>query len=283
MSVERITVGVDDSAGAHAALRWVAHRARTAPMRVELVHAIEWYEADSYWAATRSRFQELGELITAENGNAAVTVTVTLHAGSPKQILLDASERSDLLVIGAHRTRIIRSALAGSLPEAIATLAAVPVVVVADDADVRDGDVVIGIAEGEPNAPVVFGAREAARAGSTVSLVSAWQHPIPMGARPVTLAERPELFREGAELELSGATAVLRADAPDVDVRALLAEGSPAGALVDAATHAAVVVVGRKHRTTIGGAVFGSTARALFHRTRTPVCVVPPTWKPPAE
>lgn len=281
MSVERITVGIDDSTGAHAALRWVAHRAGTTPMRVELVHAIEWYEAESYWAATRARIEKLGELITAENAD--VSVSVTLRAGSPKQILLDTSERSDLLVIGAHRSRIIRSALAGSLPEAIATLAAVPTVVVADDADIRDGDIVIGIADGEPNAPVVFGAREAARSGSRVSLVSAWQLPIPMGAHPVTLAERPELFRESAELELTGATAVLRAEAPDVAVLELLAEGSPVEALVDAATHAAMIVVGRKHRTTIGGAVFGSTARDLFHRTRTPVCVVPPTWQPAAE
>jgi nucleotide-binding universal stress UspA family protein len=278
MSVERITIGIDDSTGAHAALRWVAHRARTGPMRVELVHAIEWYEAESYWSATRARIEQLGELITAENADA--TVTVALRAGSPKQILLDASERSDLLVIGAHRSRIIRSALAGSLPEAIATLAAVPTVVVADDADIRDGDIVIGIADGEPNAPVVFGAREAARSGRTVSLVSAWQLPIPMGAHPVTLAERPELFREGAELELTGAAAVLQAEAPDVAVRELLAEGSPAGALVDATAHAAIIVVGRKHRTTIGGAMFGSTARDLLHRTRTPVCVVPPTWQP---
>ncbi|MBF4604013.1 universal stress protein [Curtobacterium sp. VKM Ac-2884] len=278
MSVERIAVGIDDSTGAHAALRWVAHRARTGPMRVELVHAIEWYEAESYWDTTRARLQDLGDLITAENVNA--TVSVTLRAGSPKQILLDASERSDLLVIGAHRSRIIRSALAGSLPEALATLAAVPTVVVADDANIRDGDVVLGIAEGEPDPPVVFSAREAARAGSTVRLVSAWQLPIPMGAHPVTLAERPELFREGAELELTDATAVLRAEAPGVDVRELLAEGSPARALIEVAADAALIVVGRKHRTTIGGAVFGSTARDLFHRTRTPVCVVPPTWQP---
>lgn len=278
MIVERIAVGVDDGTGTQAAAHWVARRARTGPMRVELVHAIEWYEPESYWDATRARLQELGASITAENADA--TVTVALRAGSPKQILLDASERSDLLVIGAHRSRIIRSALAGSLPEAIATLAAIPTVVVADDADIRDGDIVIGITEGEPNAPVVFGAREAVRSGSTVRLVSAWQLPIPMGAHPVTLAERSELFREGAELELTGAAAVLRAEAPDVAVRELLAEGSPASALVDAAAHAAIIVVGRKHRTTIGGTVFGSTARDLFHRTRTPVCVVPPTWQP---
>ncbi|MBF4606893.1 universal stress protein [Curtobacterium sp. VKM Ac-1393] len=277
MSTEQITVGVDDSTGARAAVEWVAHRARSGPMEVELVHAIEWYETEAYWASTRARFEEIGQLITAEDPDAVVTLT--LRAGSPKQVLLDASERSDLLVIGAHRSRIIRSALAGSLPESIATLAAVPVVVVPDDAVIRDGTVVLGVAAGEPDAAVVFAAAEAARNGVALSLVSAWQLPVPMGARPVTLAEDPGLFREGAELDLTDATAIVRAQAPTIVVHAAVAERSAAQALAEAATEAALVVVGRKHRTTIGGAVFGSTARDLFHRTRTPVCVVPPTWR----
>lgn len=277
MSIEQITVGIDDSTGARAAVQWVAHRARTGPMRVELVHAIEWYETEAYWASTRTRFEEIGQLVTAENPDAVVTLT--LRAGSPKQVLLDASERSDLLVIGAHRSRIIRSALAGSLPESIATLAAVPTVVVPDDVVIRDGPIVLGVASGEPDAAVVFGADEAARTGAALSLVSAWQLPVPMGARPVTLAEQPALFREGAELELTDATAIVRAQAPTISIHAAVAERSAAQALAEAATGAALVVIGRKHRTTIGGAVFGSTARDLFHGTRTPVCVVPPTWR----
>ncbi|MBF4628361.1 universal stress protein [Curtobacterium flaccumfaciens] len=277
MSVEQVTVGIDDSSGARAAVQWVAHRARTAQMRVELVHAIEWYETESYWAATRARFEEIGQLITAENHDAVVTLT--LRAGSPKQVLLDASERSDLLVIGAHRSRIIRSALAGSLPESIATLAAIPTVVVPDDVVIRDGTIVLGVTTEEPDAAVLFGVNEAARTDSSLSLVSAWQLPVPMGAHPVTLAENPALFREAAESNLADVTATVRAQTPTVVVHAAVAESSAARALADAATEAALVVIGRKHRTTIGGAVFGSTARDLFHRTRTPVCVVPPTWR----
>jgi nucleotide-binding universal stress UspA family protein len=277
MTVEQITLGLDDSTGSRAAVRWVAHRARSGPVQVELVHAIEWYETESYWASTRVRFEEIGQLITAENPGAVVTLT--LRAGSPKQVLLDASERSDLLVIGAHRSRIVRSALAGSLPESIATLAAVPTVVVPDDAVIRDGVVVVGVASGEPDAAVVFAADEAAGTGSTLSMVSAWQLPIPMGARPVTLAEDPALFRQSAETGLAGATDVARARTPALVVHAAVAEQKASQALAHAATGAALIVVGRKHRTTIGGAVFGSTARELFHHTRTPVCVVPPTWR----
>jgi nucleotide-binding universal stress UspA family protein len=277
VSTEQITVGLDDSTGARAAVRWVAHRARTVPVHVELVHAIEWYETEAYWASTRTRFEEIGQLITAEDPEAVVVLT--LRSGSPKQVLLDVSERSDLLVIGAHRSRIIRSALAGSLPESIATLAAVPTVVVADDAVIRDGVVVLGAASGERDAAVVFGADEAARTGCALRLVSAWQLPVPSGVAPVTLTEDPALFREGAELEVAEATATVHAHAPGVVVHAAVAEDTAARALAEAAAAAALVVIGRKHRTTIGGAVFGSTARDLFHRTRTPVCVVPPTWR----
>jgi nucleotide-binding universal stress UspA family protein len=278
MSSEQVTVGIDDSTGSHAAVRWVAHRARTVPMHVELVHAVEWYETDAYWDSIRARLEGIGQLITAAGPDA--DVTLTLRAGSPKQVLLAASERSDLLVIGAHRSRIVRSALAGSLPESIATLAAVPTVVVPDDAVIRDGDVVLGAASGEPDAAVVFGAAEAARAGSTLRLVSAWQLPLPMGARPVTVVEDPALFREGAELEIAGARAVVHAQAPALAVHAAVVERPAARALADASESAGLIVIGRKHRTTIGGVVFGSTARELLHRTRTPVCVVPPTWRP---
>ncbi len=279
MNAERITVGIADGVGVPTTVQWLVHRARTGPADVALVHAIEWFEAEPYWVATRERLEQLGSLISG--GRRDVTISVTLRIGSPRHVLLEASKDADLLVIGAHRARVLRSALAGSVPEAVATTAAVPTVVVTDDAVIRDGEIVVGVAADEPEATVVFGAQEAARTGQTLRVVAGWRLPLPMGSHPVTLAEDPGLFRQSAESDVVAAASTISDTAPGIVFRTVIAEGLSAAVLSEAAEHAALIVIGRKHRTTVGGALFGSTARDLFHRTRVPVFVVPPSREGP--
>jgi nucleotide-binding universal stress UspA family protein len=114
MMIERVLLGINDSAAAHAALRWVIVRATGSPTSVELIHAFGWYEPAEKWPAERERLDELGARIASAAPDTAVTAAV--RAGSPEDVLLGASAQTDLLVIGAHRSRVVRSALAGSLP-----------------------------------------------------------------------------------------------------------------------------------------------------------------------
>ncbi|WP_416354892.1 universal stress protein [Curtobacterium sp. VKM Ac-2865] len=85
----------------------------------------------------------------------------------------------------------------------------------------------------------------------------------------------PRAVQEGAALQLAGAAVRARTALPDIDLHSAVVEGGAAEVLAERARTASLVVIGRDHRTTLGGALFGSTARGLLHHTRTPVCVVP--------
>jgi nucleotide-binding universal stress UspA family protein len=280
MDTERITVGIDDSSGSRAALRWTAERAAQSPVSVLLVHVLERRgphaePAESLLADARASL--LAAAPTSE-------VETVLDAGGVAEVLTSHTAGSDLLVIGAHRDRILRSALRGWLPERIATVSRVPTVVVADDWERHDGPVLVGVAAGEPaGAAVAFAATEARRSGRHLDVLSAWRLPLPIGgARPVTLAEDPRLFAESATSDVAAAAATARAHVGgatdrtrDLVVEGSVVEGLPAEMLAERSRTAALVVIGRKHRTTVGGALFGSTARGLLHHSRTPICVVP--------
>lgn len=273
MDLERITVGVDDSDGSRAALRWTADRAARGTSWVRLVHVLRHRGPDEDAA---ERVLSDARSVMARLAPTTEVETI-LSAGEVAEALVDLAADDDLLVIGAHRDRILRSALHGWLPERIATRSRIPTVVVAEDWEQHDGPVVVGVgADGEDGAAVDFGVREARRGAVAVDLLGAWRLPLPLGAaRPVTVVEDPDLFREGAALQLAGAVVRARTALPDIDLHSAVVEGGAAEVLAERARTAALVVIGRGHRTTLGGALLGSTARGLLHHTRTPVCVVP--------
>jgi len=272
MSVERILVGLDASQASWTALRWTAERAAESPARVRIVHALE--AADTDVLVVRERLAEAAAFV---RGTAPGTVVETSVArGFAADALVDDTADADLLVIGAHRSRRVRSALTGSLPERIATRAPVPTVVVPDDWTPGSGPVVVGIDADTAEAALGFGLREARRTGRSLRVVHAWRVTAPVAARPVALLEDASSTDEqSARLVLGEAEREAARREPAVSVRSTLWEGDAGEALAAAGVEATLVVVGRRHRTTIGGELFGSVAREMMHRSATPVVVVP--------
>jgi nucleotide-binding universal stress UspA family protein len=62
---------------------------------------------------------------------------------------------------------------------------------------------------------------------------------------------------------------------PDVPVKIDIVPGHPSSALVGAAAHARLLVVGSRGRSAPARALFGSTSRELLRRSPTPVAVLP--------
>jgi len=300
-----IVIGIDQSAGAAAALRW-AHR--EAGLRGwSLTAVMAWGLLDQHHADRGAPFDpDYGEAdalsalegtVEAEIGaEAATTVTRRVVCDRPAAALLDVAEDldADLLVVGARGLGGFRRLLLGSVSTRCLYNTTCPIAIVrppAEPADVagEGGDaaadpasprhrerVVVGV-DGSQNADGALGwALDAGRARqAVVEAVHAWQ-PAVVGGMPFTL---PATATEG----LTAAAAALLDDAvgrqdtsglPAPVVRTLIC-GSPTSALLQAARDADLVVVGARGVGGLRGLVLGSVSHQVVHHATCPVVVVP--------
>lgn len=268
----RITVGVDDSPAASVAVEWVInwHRARHA--QITLVTAFDYLveEVDEDVAVLERAAWRIREALPD------AVVETAMADGSVPGVLERSSRVADLLVVGSHRTRHVRSVLTGRLPLRIAEHAACPVVVVPDDWQKRTGSVVVGLGDDDTSdAAIAFAAAEAADLGVELRILHAWSPPASTADVPLDPVDPVELRAAHGErlAEVAG-----RARGRCPEVREHLHEGAAGGALVALAADAALAVVGTHRTGPIGELLVGSTAASLIRDSRTPVCVVPSNW-----
>lgn len=132
--------------------------------------------------------------------------------------------------------------------------------------------IVVGIDRSEgARAALEWAVEEAARRGATVEAIHAWEPPLaistPLGVAPVDLHE------DDIAEEMTAIQAVLDEVAPDVEVT--YAAGSPAGALLEAAAGADLLVVGTRGRGGFAGLLLGSVSQQVAHHAPVPVVIVP--------
>ena len=138
--MSRIVVGVDGSAGAHAALRWAADEAMRRGAVIVAVHAWE-FPYTSPLAGLPSalppdELQEAAEHVVDETvattlgSEPAVRVERVAVAGSPAAVLLEQAKTADLLVVGARGHGGFVGLLLGSVSHQVVAHAVVPTVVV---------------------------------------------------------------------------------------------------------------------------------------------------------
>jgi nucleotide-binding universal stress UspA family protein len=138
----RIVAGVDGSPSSLSALRWAVRQARLTGAAVDAV--IAWHNPASRggygWITAGPGqdfdFQEvaaktLTEAIASILGPASdISVRTQVTEGHPAQILLDASDHADLLVVGSRGWGGFAEALLGSVSQHCVQHASCPVVVV---------------------------------------------------------------------------------------------------------------------------------------------------------
>ncbi|BCY09468.1 universal stress protein [Actinoplanes sp. L3-i22] len=135
-----VVVGVDGSSSSTAALRWAAHQARITGGRLLAVMAWEvpvfygWAPAYPYEDLPATAGKVLGETVREALGVGAPDVPVleSVVAGHPAQVLIEASGRAALLVVGSHGHGTFTGGLLGSVSQRCVHHAHCPVVVVRD-------------------------------------------------------------------------------------------------------------------------------------------------------
>jgi nucleotide-binding universal stress UspA family protein len=190
--------------------------------------------------------------------------------------LLDAARAADLIVIGAHRHRPVRSALSGWRPLRTAARSSLPVVVVPEDWTGADGPVVVGLDDDDSSsAAVEFAAKEALMTDGRLTVLHAWQMPSPTFDGSVALLASPIEEKAGHRRILDGAVTHLGSGYPALTVDANLVHDNPCSALLAAARRSSLLVIGTHHRGILAGAFLGSVGQDTLVESRIPVCVVP--------
>lgn len=267
----KITVGVDAEDAAAVAVDWAIRFARTIPADVTLLSAFDMLLVAPVEEEERVR----REAERVEKALPDVAVTPVAVEGSIHETLRTYSERSDLLVIGSHRSRHWRSVLSGNLPARMAGLAGCPIVIVPDDWQARDGRVAVGLAEDDSSDSALEWATEFARAtGRDLEILHAWMRPDPP-SDPVTLYLGAGDEREVHRRHLSNAAERVRERHPDLTVTETLFEGPAANGLADIRRRCELIVIGSHRRGPVVGLFFGSVGQDLIRHSDAALCVVP--------
>jgi nucleotide-binding universal stress UspA family protein len=132
--------------------------------------------------------------------------------------------------------------------------------------------IVVGVdrSEGARRA-LAWAVEEAKRHGAVVEAVHALELPVaastPLGYAPIDLHE------DDLGAELDEVRAMVNDVDPDIEVT--LGVGGPAGALIDTAGRADLLVVGTRGRGGFAGLLLGSVSQQVTHHAPCPVVIVP--------
>lgn len=281
--MKRVVVGVEELPHSEAALEWAARAALRRGAVLRIVHAtgVTVVALDLLSDDVDAGAAALLDAATAHVLDAVpdVEVETFLDRRRPAEALTDLGPEVELLVVGTHRLSAVERAFAGSLAYQVASSAPCPVAVIpdrpADDAHgVEAHGVVVG-ADGSADgvAAVALAAAEADRSGDTLDVVHAWAEPTLYTAADVYPLGISEALREEEDLVLGESVAGLRDRFPDLRVRPRLVQGQPADALLEAAEHARLLVVGSRGRHGLTRLLLGSTSHTVVLHATCPVLV----------
>jgi nucleotide-binding universal stress UspA family protein len=288
-----VAVGIDGSEQAFVAAKWALDVAARRHIPLEVIHS--WsiplppvglgpapvgLSDDHIREAAQSVLDDTTTRLTASAPE--VTITGTLYPGTPASALLEAAERSSLVVVGSSGLDRVTEFILGSVTQQVVAHATCPVAVVpskeSEDPGLEAGRVVVGIDGSELSVDatrVAFEEASSRRAGLT--LLHVWNAPNYDTAGVVV----PDTFlleeAHSEELRAMAETvAGLGEKYPDVQVERRLKQGRPAKVLAESSKGAALVVVGSRGHGGFASLVLGSTSRSLLHHAECPVLVVKP-------
>ena len=280
-----IRVGVDGSPSSHLALEWAAVEAASRNTQLVVVHAYDWRLVGArapiggaYADAERERAEALVASAVAEARTVAPGVNVRGEAvlGAAGPVLVNASGKVGITVVGSRGRGGFSSLLLGSVSQQVATHAEGNVVVVRGRRAANGGSIVVGV-DGSPAASdalaVAFDEAIIHHAGVLAvrtysSSGPAWGPDVP------PYVEDPVLRRENELRFLTEDIAAWREKYPEVAIEPVVIEGHTASVLADLSATAQMVVVGTRGHGGFSGLLLGSVGLQLLHHAQSPVLIV---------
>ncbi len=283
-----IVAAVDGSPSALDAVRWAADEAARRGMSLRLTHAVsiaaiayggsfglpqDYFEA--MHQAGRTYLADAGSLVRDLHPDLAVTTE--LVEGSPIPVLVDASEKAALIVLGSRGLGGFTGILTGSTAIATIARAHCPVVVVRGDQPDSAGPVVVGV-DGSPTSEtaLAWAYEEASSRGVELVAVHGWTEFASESSYAFTrqFIVDWDVVQRQQEEQLAERLAGYGEKYPDVNVRRVVEGGRAAQLLLEHARGAQLLVVGSRGHAELGGLLLGSTSQALIHHAPCPVLVV---------
>lgn len=270
-----VVVGVDGSARAGRALELATQEAARRGTALHVVYAFPWLATAHGWefAPEADALEAAGRVVTdavdrASALRADLTVTGQLIVDDPAVVLVEASERASLVVVGARGLGPVTGPLLGSVSQKVAAHARGPVLVVREEAAEDGGPVAVGAdPAGETPEVMEYAFEEAVRRRTGVLVVLATERE----SVPPAYADDQvlDLLREATAQTRQRTSAEVQSWAaryPGVPVEEVFVHQHPVEALVEVADRACVVVVGSRGRRGLRGVRLGSVARGVLHR-----------------
>ncbi len=286
-----VTVGVDGSAAALAALKWAADDARKRHAALRVVTAWEAVPpgapagafglANEQAEAAARRL--LDDALAAAAPPPSVPVERRVVAGQPAQALIAAAAGSSLLVVGARGRGGFARLLIGSVSSRCVQQSRSPVVVVRESAGTPAAGlpVVCGIdGSAESHEALRFAAEEARLRKVRLAVVTAvyWDLAGFDLVRPDVSALHAwgrQLLADAVEATVGRGPDVNPGLAAELDIELRVMDGHPGDVLGEQSADAALLVLGTRGRSAVHDALIGSVSGYCVRRARCPVALVP--------
>ncbi len=255
-----IVVGVDGSrVGVRAAL-WALDEATSRDLPLRLVAAAE--HGDT--AAAQTAVAAAAAAVQAADTQVAVSTDVV--AGSPTQVLLEASRRAAMLCVGAVGLKHFDHARVGSTAAALVASAHCPVAVVRGGP--RPGGWVVVELDQTPDAATVlqFAVEEARLRRAPLRALGTWQS---ADHDPQTIEDSGRMVRAQLDRRLEQ----WRHRYPDLDVLPIAVRDSGLDFLAENATQIQLVVLGARNTAAVAE-LLGPVGLSALHDTDCAILVV---------
>jgi nucleotide-binding universal stress UspA family protein len=286
--MRRIIVGVDESYGAAAALRWAVDEAEFDGAELTAVLAWDWLDQhhrqgvafDPSYGEAEAR-QAVAACVQSALGERGDHVATQVVCDLPAPALLAASAEADLLVVGARGTGGFTGLLLGSVAQQCLHHSSRPIAIIGPGAWPRAEEPRIAAAvDGSDTArrALCWAVDEARRRSAVLDVVNVWHLPFlgysPYGRLTIGVddyeQESPQILRD----------TIAAVDTTGLTVNPISRRSATVTGILEVAAGADLLVAGSRGRGAFERSLFGSVATQLSHHAPGPLVVVPPD---PAE